>query len=255
MNRAASLALAVLPFFLFGCDSKSSKTEEPVAQAEAPAPAPPPEPEEPPAPRVPILIVDTQGPMIGGERVDVAPRDWAAKLEARVAELPVEGEKVSLAADRQAKAQHVAGLVGALGAAGASEVTINTQSRGGGQGALVVVPERLIASDTPNCAAIGMVRKDSSTAVWQIKGGTARRFSRGFAGPDLSMTFEEGLSKRIESCASTAWFFSAEDDVIWGLAFDMAERVTEADPPTKVTTTVLLGNAPVAGRPVKLAAD
>lgn len=254
MNRAAAIAVVsvVLSASLSACEKKPSKLDEMVASAKAPPP-PPPEPPKPAEPRMPDLLVDPQGPLLGGERVDVSKRDWAEKLHAAVAKLPVEGKAISVAADRQAKTQHVAGLVGALGAAGATEVTVKTQGRVGGPSALTLIPERRVASAIPDCAAVGMIRKDSSSTVWQLKGGTARKFSRGFAGPDLSMTFDEGLSKRIAGCSATTWFFAGEEDVIWGLSFDLAEKVTKADPPTKVTTTVLLGEAPVAGRPVKLA--
>lgn len=254
MNRAAALAIVsvVLPASLLGCEQKPSKLDEAVAAAKAPPPALS-EPPTPAAPRMPDLLVDPQGPMLGGERIDVSKQDWLEKLHAAVAKLPVEGKAISVAADRQAKTQHVAGLVGALGAAGATEIEVKSQARVGGASSLALTPERLVAKTTPDCAAIGMIRKDSSTAVWQLKGGTARKFSRGFAGPDLSMTFDEGLSKRIASCAATTWFFAGEDDVVWGLAFDLAEKVTKAEPKTKATTTVLVGQAPVAGRPVKLA--
>lgn len=258
MNRAAAITIvsAVLSASLVACEKQPSKLDEAVASAKAPPPAPPPPaPPAPVAPRMPDLLVDPQGPMLGGERIDVSKRDWSEKLRAAVEKLPIDGGAVSVAADRQAKTQYVAAFVGALGAAGASEIEVKTQARVGGQSSLKLVPERRVAKTTPDCAAIGMVKKDSTSAVWQLKGGTARKFSRGFAGPDLSMTFDEGLSKRIAGCSATTWFFSGEDDVIWGLAFDLAEKVTKADPATKATTTVLLGQAPVAGRPVKLATE
>lgn len=259
MQRAGILVFvaALLPATLLtGCEKKPSKFDEALESVK--------QKEEPPAveqvsapaePKMPLLIVDPQGPMLGGERIDVSKQDWVEKLEAEVAKLPIDAKPVTVAADRQAKVQHVAALVGALGAAGAPEITVKTQARAGGESSLVLTPERRVAASTPDCAAVGQVRKDGSTAVWQLKGGTARKFSRGFAGPDLSMTFDEGLSKRIAGCAATTWFFTGEDDVIWGLGFDMAERVTKADPPTKVTTTVLLSRGAVAGRKVTLAAD
>jgi len=255
MQRAGNLvfvAVLVPAFVLAGCEKQPSKLEEALEQVkEAPAPPPAVEAAVPAEPKMPILVVDPQGPMLGGERIDVSKQDWSEKIYAAVAKLPIDGKPVTLAADRQAKTQYVAAMVGALGAAGAPEITVKSQARVGGESALVLTPERLV-KQTPDCAAVGQVRKDGSTAVWQLKGGTARKFSRGFAGPDLSMTFDEGLSKRIAGCAATTWFFSGEEDVIWGLSFDLAEKVTKADPPTKATTTVLLAEAPVAGRKVSL---
>lgn len=255
MQRAGILAFvaALLPSILVtGCEKKPSKLDEALESVKQPEEPPAVEAAAPVEPRMPILLVDPQGPMLGGDRIDVSKADWVEKLEAEVAKLPIDAKPVTVAADRQAKTQHVAALVGALGAAGAPEITVKTQARAGGEGSLVLTPERRV-TNAPDCAAVGQVRKDGSTAVWQLKGGTARKFSRGFAGPDLSMTFDEGLSKRIAGCASTTWFFTGEDDVIWGLGFDMAERVTKADPPTKATTTVLLSKGAVAGRKVTLA--
>jgi hypothetical protein len=66
------------------------------------------------------------------------------------------------------------------------------------------------------------------------------------------MTFDEGLKKDIAGCASTTWFMSGEDNVIWGLTFDLGSVVQNATPPTKASTTVLLHEVPTAGRAVKL---
>ena len=55
------------------------------------------------------------------------------------------------------------------------------------------------------------------------------------------------------SCASTNWLLAGEDNVIWGLVFDLGQIVAKADPPPKATNAVLVYEAPVAGRAVQLA--
>jgi hypothetical protein len=55
------------------------------------------------------------------------------------------------------------------------------------------------------------------------------------------------------SCPSTTWFLTGEENVIWGLVFDLGHIVAKADPPPKATRAAILYRAPVAGRSVQLA--
>ena len=48
-------------------------------------------------------------------------------------------------------------------------------------------------------------------------------------------------------CSSTTWFLAGEENVIWGLVFDLGQVVAKADPPPKATSAVFLDEAPVAG--------
>lgn len=241
---------------LAACDDEPSAGST-RAPSSAPASPPPPvvEAPKPAADRLPDLIVDDAGPLLGGERIEVTRKDFRDELSAAANKLPIAGKTVTVVATRTAKTQYVAALVHALGAAGATTIDVKTEPRSGAPVPLKLTPEKAVAATAPGCSAVGMIKRDSTSAVWSIQGGTARKFARGFAGPDLTLTFEDGLAKRIAPCASSTWFFSGEEGTVWGLAFDLAERVTRADPPTKATTTVLLHEAPVAGRPVKLASD
>lgn len=258
MHRAAAhlalLSAVATSLALAACDDKPKPDAEP-APSSAPPPPPHVEAPKPAADKLPDLLVDDAGPLLGSERIEVAQKDWLAKLSTSVGKLPIKGKVVNVVATRTTKTQYVAALVHALGVAGATEIDVKTEPRSGAPMPLKLTPEGMVAKEAADCSVVGMIKKDSTSAVWAIKGGTARKFSRGFAGPDLSLTFEDGLKKGIAGCASTTWFFSGEEGTVWGLAFDLAERVTRAEPPTKATTTVLLHEAPVAGRPVKLAAD
>jgi hypothetical protein len=55
------------------------------------------------------------------------------------------------------------------------------------------------------------------------------------------------------SCAATHWLLAGEENVIWGLVFDLGQIVAKADPPPKATNAVFVYEAPVAGRAVQLA--
>ena len=66
------------------------------------------------------------------------------------------------------------------------------------------------------------------------------------------MTYD-GMKTQMAPCSSTNWFLAGEENVIWGLVFDLGQIVATADPPPKATSAVFLDEAPVAGRPVVLA--
>ena len=198
------------------------------------------------------LTVDELGPFLQDARVDMAAKDADARLKTAIAKLPVKDQVVSLSATRNAKTQDVAAVVAALGEAGATQVDVKTPGRSGGVVALKTIPEKLMSPSTPDCGVVGIIKKDGTSAVWHLKGGTATKFHKGLAGPDMSMTFD-GLRDQMKSCAASSWFLSGEDNVIWGLTFDLGQTVVTANPPPRATQTVLLRDAPVAGRPVVLA--
>jgi hypothetical protein len=246
------LGVLLLACLLGGCDDKSApgkKPPETVAAASVPPVAPAPTAKADP---LQGLTVDELGPFLQDTRVDRSAKDGDAKLKAVIEKIPVKGQVVPLAVTRNAKTQDVAAVVAALGNAGAAQVDVKTPGRSGATVVLKTIPEKLVPESTPDCAVVGMIKKDGTSAVWHLKGGTATKFHKGLAGPDLSMTFD-GLKDQTKSCASPIWFLSGEQDVIWGLTFDLGQTVAAADPPLRATQTVLLSEAPVAGRPVVLA--
>ena len=198
------------------------------------------------------LTVDELGPFLQGHRVDMSAKDAVDKLAALVANLPVKQKVVPVSVTRNSKVQHVGALARALGGAGAIEIDVKTPGRSGAETALKLMPQGVAPSSTPACAVVAMIKKDSTSTVWRLKGGTASKFSKGLAGPDLSMTYD-GMKEQMTSCPATTWFLAGEDNVIWGLVFDLGQMVAKADPPPKATSAVLLYEAPVAGRAVSLA--
>jgi hypothetical protein len=237
---------------MVGCDEKpasQAKPIEPIATASAPA-SPPPKKPDPLA----GLSVDDLGPFLKDTRIDMSAKDADSRLKEAVGKLPLKGQVVSLDATRNAKTQDVAVVVFALGQAGAQEIDVKTPGRSGAVVALKVLPETLVPTSLPDCAVVGMIRKDGTSAVWHLKGGTATKFHKGLAGPDLSMTLD-GMKDQMKACAATDWMLAGEENVIWGLTFDLGQAVVTADPAPRATQTILLHEAPVAGRPVVLASD
>jgi biopolymer transport protein ExbD len=222
------------------------------ASATAPAPivTAAPTPERPKPTTMPELIVDADGPYLGGQRVNLADATGAEKLTKIVKDLPINGKPVTLQADKKAKASAVAAVVAALGDAGAPKVTIKTDGRNDLPKELGVTPASRLSS-APACSIVATVLKDFSTAVWPFKGGLARKQRKGLAGPDLSHTGEQ-LEKDLAACDSTSAFFSGDDGVGWESVFNLAGTVLVSDKKKKLDTLVLLPEEPVAGRALTL---
>lgn len=243
-------AAALAALLLAACDEPkppaggAGTASATTTQAATPPPAPP-------KPKgMPALSVDELGPYLAGQRVDMKQQDAAAKLAKIVKELPIEGKPVTLIADKKAPTPAVAAVVNELGAAGAPKVIIKTDGRNDLPKEIAVTPEARITSP-PSCAVAVMVLKDSATAVWNYKTTGGKRQSKGLGGPDLSHTGET-VEKEIAACNGSVAFFSADDEVAWENAFNLAGTVVNADTKKKIESLVLLRTAPVAGRPVKL---
>lgn len=206
---------------------------------------------EPPKPKgMPNLLVDPEGPYIGVERVRMNEPNAAEKLAKLVKELPINGQPVPLIVEKKAKIVHVAAVITELGRAGAPKVIVKTEGRADVPKEIAVTPEPRISGPAA-CSETAMVLKDLSTALWPIKGGTAKKHRKGFAGPDLSNTGDQ-LKKDFAGCESSVAFFSADEGVEWQMAYNLAGTMLVADEKKKIESLVLLSQVPVAGRPVSL---
>lgn len=205
--------------------------------------APPPKPKG-----MPDLLVDPEGPYLGGRRVDLAAATGRDELARVVGELPIEGKPVPVTVEKKAKTPHVAALVAALGKAGAPKVVLKTDGRDDLPKEITVTPESRV-STPPGCSVTAMVLKDLSTAVWAYRGGLAKRQRKGFAGPDLTHTGET-IKKEMAACDSTMAFFSSDDAIAWEMTYNLGATVLASDEKKKIDTLVLLTEAPVAGRAV-----
>jgi hypothetical protein len=251
LERRLVVALMAFVGWAIGCDDKPAPTKttpEPssaTTSVTSASPKPPPDP-------LAGLTVDELGLYLQTHRVDMAAKDAEGKLRAIVGELPVKQKAVPVSATRNAKTQHVGALARALGEAGAVEIDVKTPDRTGAEKVLKLLPEEIAGAQVPDCAVVAMIKKDNTSAVWRLKGGTATKFSKGLGGPDMSMTYD-GMKDQMGSCAASHWLLAGEENVIWGLVFDLGQIVAKADPPPKATNAVLVYEAPVAGRAVQLA--
>jgi hypothetical protein len=200
---------------------------------------------------MPPVTVDDMGPFINGQRSDLKEKDGPAKLKKVISELPIKGKEVPLVILKKAKIPDVLAVVKELGAAGAPSVKIKVgEGRGDLPKEFSIVPQGKLADKPPACAVVAMVSKNLATDVWAITGGTGKRHVKGFAGPDLSNTGET-LKKAIKKCDSKIAFFSADESLDWELAHMIGGAILANDEEKKLTTLVLLDEAPVPGRPVK----
>lgn len=254
MNRAFSThALAMVGLaVLAGCGEKESRVDEMLAEAESAAPkaapAPPPKTDEN---KMPTLLVDPDGIVVGTTRIKTLKTDAdKAKVEKAVADLPYTSEPVNIRVLKKAKTPFVSELVWQLGKAGAKSIIIKTDARDDLAKELHLAPETSLG-EVPKCSVAAMVTKTADTGVWPFEGGGGRKHRKGFAGPDLTNT-EETIKERLEGCDSDVAFFSAAENMAWEHAFNMGALFVRADEKKKIKKLILPGNEPVAGRPIKL---
>jgi biopolymer transport protein ExbD len=249
--RSVALPLLAIAALLAACDDDPKTAGGKGASASAKATTATTTPPAPIKPKgMPELSVDNDGPYLGGTRINLADPQGAEKLSKLVKELPINGNPVTLIVEKKAKTPYVAAVVAALGEAGAPRVTIKTDGRDDLPKEITVTPEVRVAS-VPACTVTTMVLKDLSTAIWPVKGGTAKKQRKGMAGPDLSNTGEQ-ITKDLAGCDSTIAVFSGDETVPWENAFNLAGTALKADEKKKIETLVLPREAPVAGRAVTL---
>lgn len=252
--RFAAFSLALLSMAaaaLAACGDEKPATSSSASAAATTAAAPKPSAAKPKSDEMPVLTVDDMGPYIAGERMKLKEQGGPEKLKKVIGELPIKGKEVTLVVLKKGKVPDVMAVVRELGAAGAPTVKIKADGRDDLPKELVVVPQSKLSDKAPPCSIAAMVDKDLSTAVWAISGGAGKKHSKGFAGPDLTLT-GESIQKALKKCESTVAFFSADESLDWELAHNIGGTLLKSDEEKKVKALVLLDEVPVGGRPVKL---
>lgn len=242
IGAAASLLLAA------ACD-EPKKTEP--AGKDAAAPTTTASATAAPAPAsMPEVTLDPSHVQMGMDDLLLNVPSFPNALKNMIAKYPVsKPDKVVMNVARQNKVQDATAIVYALFDAGAKTIEVRTKPRGTFQGQIVLTPDTAYAKKAQPCTYAGMVLKDLAPTFWHIKGGTAKKYPKGMAGPDFT-AMHEVWSKEIGSCSSTIFYFSADEGVEWGHAFDIATSVVAAK--YNIDTYVLLREIPTAGKPVKI---
>jgi hypothetical protein len=241
--------LALVTLGVFACDRSPAKLEEMERSAKETPPSPPAEP-APLPPRKPELVIDASGATVAGLRVDFAAPDPKGRILVALSGNPVENETVAIIAARDAKTPDVAVAFSAVAEAKAKDVLLRTQRRDRTTAEIPFV----LSFEPPGCTAVGHIGKDVAITTWPVSGGTATRFAKGMAGPDLTLG-SEGIRKKMAACEAPAWLVSADETVNWGLVVDLVLAVNFPDegvPPPRAKQVALLTRAPVPGRKVSL---
>lgn len=242
----SSLALSIAGAGVTGCEKDTPKPGAGAGTASAtatPAPAP-----TPTGPTKPQLAVDDTAAFVAGERLEMAAPDPKGRIAGALTGKQVEGETLVLNASRDAKLPKVAAMFSALLAKRAKAVEVHTPQRDRSAADVVFV----LDAKPDGCSTVGFIAKDSAIATWPASGATAERFTHGMAGPDLTRG-SEGIRKRVLACESPIWFAAADDNVTWGLVFDLVLAVMRPDDAglPKARSVALLTKAPVPGRKVE----
>lgn len=236
------------------CDKSPSKLDE-LVEASTNLPSPrasgaPTTSATPAPPSAPSIAVDDGACSINGEEVLFAGPDPKGRIASILATNPlIVGQLVTFDAARETKTPKVGIVVLALKQSKAKGALVHTPMRDKNIGEL---PLLLQHGPIGDCSAVGMVNKDGSIAVWPAGGGVAQKFVRGFAGPDLTLG-PEALHKVANACDSATWLVAADDNVPWGLTFDLALATRgspEAGVLLRASQTLLVAEAPVPGRKV-----
>jgi hypothetical protein len=229
-----------------GCEEKK---ETPGVATGATTSAPAASLAPPPIAKPPFLSVDEKACHVGGDLVDLTAGDAKARVAAVLATKPkVDGEMLELHAPRDVKFAKMAALIGGVRGSRAKGVVIKTARRDQTIGDLEI---QFAHPALAACSAIASIGKDFSINVWPAGGGTAERFSHGMAGPDMTRGVA-GAQKQASACDSTVWAVTADDNVQWGLVFDLATMAMGAfdgGKPMRATQIDVIESA-VAGRKV-----
>ena len=242
-------ALLFLASGLAACESQPAPNPfetkkdivEPPPLKEAPKPQGPPE-----------FTVSAEGPKVGYTYILLDKAEGKQKLadEITANSAFVSGKDVALRVDRQSKLPIVSEMMQALATGGATSITVSTDTRPEYPKTVKFLPAAA-GKSAPACSVVAKVLTERRNAVWSLKGGTAMRSPKGLAGPDMAMT-ADSLQASANRCKNSDFVFvSADDDVEWGLVYDLS-AATQTLEKSKLGNVVLIEPAPVAGRPVKL---
>jgi len=240
----------LLAVCIAACGESKPKTNPFETKKDTVEPPPIKEPPKPTGP--PEFVVSAEGPKVGWTYILLDKPDGKQKLAEQIAANKefVSGKSVALRTERQAKLAHVAEMLRALDEGGASAIVVSSDTRSEFAKQVTFTP-RSAAKSPPACSVVAKVLTERRNAVWSLKGGTAIRSPKGLAGPDMAMT-EDSLTAAAHRCKESDFVFvSADEDVEWGLVYDLA-AATQTLEKAKFGKVVLLEPAPVAGRPVKL---
>jgi biopolymer transport protein ExbD len=246
------LVLAFSAGLALGCDDEKPKPN-PFAAPSKDTVEPPPLKEAPKPTGPPDLVIDNLGAKVGWTRVLVDKPDGRDKLAEALKEhkTHLDGKEVILRIDRKAKVDWTVMYMDELAKAGATKVLVKTDTRAEYPKEVRFTPQQKIGT-LEQCTVVATILADRGTAVWKISGGTASKRTKGFAGPDLTMTGDT-IERYGKACkGSKVLLVSGAEEIEWGLVYDLAASAKKLED-VSFDEVVLLRERPTAGRKVELA--
>jgi len=161
----------------------------------------------------------------------------------------IDGKEITVIVDRKAKRGWVAAYLQELGALGVAKITVKTETRDEFPKELTFLPTGK-GENVPKCSLVGQVTEHNGSALWNVKGGTAKSRGPGLGGPDLSMA-KENISANYKKCESDTFLTDGANEKDWGFIYDMAAAAVSTEE-AGVTQAYLTPEPQTAGRPVKL---
>lgn len=241
-----------------GCSESNGDwaTSSTTATAKPPPPSTAPKTSATAPQDLPIITIKKPGGVqIKGEWASLSEPGGKEKLHTMVAGLPLTGKEVTVLVEKEKTAvptEDVALLIDELGKGGAATIRVKAfKARNDVAKELVLLPVQQIKDTPPPCSVIAAVDKKLGSAVWPLKGGTAKRRETGLGGPDLTL-LTETLQKELKGCESTYVFFTAEGNVEWELAHNTGSTLLSSDTEKKVKSLVFIDPATEIGKEVTL---
>lgn len=236
LPRGFAVAVAVAAVgVLAACDQGASPAATNGTASTAP-PAPAPSPAPVVEAQAPEIIVDPKTAAIGKESIPVTDPALVDRAFAALSGKPaIEGHNVSFVAMRNAKPSQVAAVAQAIFRAKASGATVRSEARDNTTQRVALSSPASVA----DCAAAAWIGKNGSITVWPAGGGAAKRVGRGLAGPDMTLGLA-AVRERREGCGAPELVLGADDEMPWGVVFDLAESamsVTSAQANSVVLVT------------------
>ncbi len=236
---------------LLCCVTACDEDKKPAAPVEKPAATPSATATKEAPRRMPEVSVHPKGVSVGLDELMFSVPSFDSGLARMLKKYPVDKpDQVILNMGRKVKTPMATKIFYALVDAGAKKIEVRTKPRGTFPGKLVITSEKEVASGLPPCTYVGMILESLGATFWKKQGGLAKKYTKGMAGPDLS-AMHVVMHKEAQTCNSKVFLFSAEPEVDWGHAFDIATSVKAADPAYEsIDQYVLLREDPVPGKPV-----
>jgi hypothetical protein len=247
------LVMAVLACTLLAACDDPPNSAGPVVDAGAASSSAQPAatPTAPEAPKPPTISLSPGEYVVNAEHIPVADPDVVGRLAANLTGKPlVEGEVVAFDAPRNVKPSQVVAILAALKKGKAKGAIARTENRD-----KVIVPLAISfsAANAAACTPVALITKESRISVWTMGGQVAHTFTKGFAGPDMTLGTEQ-VRTNASHCDSPYLVVAADELMIWGLVYDLAtmSMTAPAGAVTKTTQIIVAPATIVPGRKVTL---